>query len=809
MDKLIDSKNITKFAFRFYTYFCLYLALRFKQMNLSVYTATFLIVMILVVGVLTTSNLLSMQLQGWIITCSLLGTQLIFSCSESTPYLSYVMLLVTACMISLFQYLKYNYFILFCTILFSIYYLRQGTQERILIITVASLIAHVLLILLISWNQRFQKLASDSMQTSEDLLKIVEFKMEETSEAKKQAEVSAQAKADFLANVSHEIRTPMNAICGMSEILLSRDLDYTSKEYVEIIKSASINLLGIINDILDFSKIESGKIEISTSEYVLLDVVQDVLNIVKYRLEKKEVSLHLEIKNDIPKKLLGDSMRLRQILTNLLNNATKFTDHGEIKLLFQWTSAGDREGVLGAEVIDTGIGIKEEDVQKLFHSFTQVNSKRNRELEGTGLGLAICKKLVNAMGGSIGVKSVYGVGSNFYFRLPQGISENQNEETIINKNMESRSLLSETTFFAPNASVLVVDDNVVNLKVISALLECYHIECETATSGQLALTLLETGNRFDLIFMDHMMPGMDGLETTALIRSSEKAYHEVPIVALTANTVNDAKKMFLENGMSDYLTKPIDSSRLHTVLECWLPKDKIEYVSETAEEITGQMQSQAFSQFFCHIDHLDWKKGLANCRGNEKIYISVLEAFSNTTSFNAMETAYDNATIFRYVIEVHGIKSAARNIGATVLADLAEDMEAAGKQNDSLYLKNHHEVFLMQYETLVFQLQQAVKIYRQTTLIQKKVEISPEKAKKMISSFLEVCENMSINGADNLAQEWETCHYSQEKVMELVETAITYIADFEFEEAIERLKLAYAQIEREENNGEKEDIGCG
>ncbi len=806
MDKLIDSKNITKFAFRFYTYFCLYLALRFEQMNLSVYTATFLIVMILVVGVLTTSNLLSMQLQGWIITCSLLVTQLIFSFSEATPYLSYVMLLVTACMISLFQHLKYNYFILFCTILFSIFYLRQGTQEKILIITVASLIAHILLILLISWNQRFQKLAFDSMQTSEDLLKIVEIKMEETSEAKKQAEVSAQAKADFLANVSHEIRTPMNAICGMSEILLSRELDHTSREYVEIIKSASINLLGIINDILDFSKIESGKIEISTSEYVLLDVVQDVLNMVNYRLEKKAVSLHLEMKNDIPKKLVGDSMRLRQILTNLLNNATKFTDHGEIKLLLQWTPTGEKNGVLQAEVIDTGIGIKEEDVQKLFHSFTQVNSKRNRELEGTGLGLAICKNLVNAMQGSIGVKSVYGVGSNFYFRLPQGIAEDQEDAQIQNKN--NCSLLAETTFFAPKASILVVDDNVVNLKVISALLECYHIECKTATSGQQALTLLENGTLFDIIFMDHMMPGMDGLEATALIRSSEKAYHEIPIVALTANTVNDARKMFLENGMSDYLTKPIDPCRLHTALERWLPKEKIEFAAEVEGEIRVQIPSQGFRQFFCNIHNLDWKKGLANCRGDEKIYISILQAFSSATALNAIETAYANADISRYVIEVHGIKGAARSIGADQLANLAEKLEMAGKQNDTFYLKKHHEGFLTQYETLVTQLQRAVELYKQTALIQKKEEISTEKAKKMITSFLEVCENMSINGADDLTREWESCHYSQGKVMELVETAITYIADFEFEDAIEQLKFAYKLIEREGNNGKEEDFGC-
>lgn len=807
MDKLINTKNITKVAFRFYTYFCLYLALRFKQMNLSVYTATFLIVMILVVGVLTTSNLLSMQLQGWIITCSLLGTQLIFSFSESTPYLCYVMLLITACMISLFQYLKYNYFILFCTILFSIYYLRQGTQEKILIITGVSLVAHVLLILLISWNQRFQKLAYDSMQTSEDLLKIVEIKMEETSEAKKQAEVSAQAKADFLANVSHEIRTPMNAICGMSEILLSRDLDHTSKEYVEIIKSASFNLLGIINDILDFSKIESGKIEISTTEYILLDAVQDVLNIVQYRLEKKDVSLHLEFKNDIPKKLVGDSMRLRQILTNLLNNATKFTDHGEIKLLLQWNYTGEKTGVLQAEIIDTGIGIKEEDVQKLFNSFTQVNSKRNRELEGTGLGLAICKKLVIAMQGSIGVESVYGVGSNFYFSLPQGVGENLDEETMETQNTGLSCMLSDTSFFAPKASILVVDDNVVNLKVISALLECYHIECKTVTSGQQAITLLEIGNMFDIIFMDHMMPVMDGLETTALIRSPEKAYHKIPVVALTANTVNDAKKMFLENGMSDYLTKPIDSYRLHTVLERWLPKEKIEYIPKSGGKVTEQLPSPAFSQFFCHIDHLDWRNGLKNCRGDEKIYFSVLRAFSSATAITAIETAYANADISRYVIEVHGIKSAARNIGATALANLAAILEGAGKENDNLSLKNHHEVFLTQYKALVVQLQKAVEIYEKTTLIHKKKEISPEEAKKMICSFMKVCENMSINDADILTQEWETCHYSQEKVMELIETAITYIADFEFEEAIERLKLAYAQIEREEKNGEKEDIG--
>ncbi|WP_312070519.1 ATP-binding protein [Anaerotignum propionicum] len=804
MDKLIDSKNITKVAFRFYTYFCLYLALRFKQMNLSVYTATFLIVMVLVVGVLTTSNLLSMRLQGWIITCSLLGTQLIFSFSEPTPYLSYVLLLVTACMISLFQYLKYNYFILLCTVLFSVYSLRQGAQEKILIITAASLIAHILLILVISWNQRFQKLAFDSMQTSEDLLKIVEIKMEETSEAKKQAEVSAQAKADFLANVSHEIRTPMNAICGMSEILLSRDLDGASREYVEIIKSASNNLLGIINDILDFSKIESGKIEIVTSEYVLLEAVQDVLNIVQYKLETKEVSLNLEMKKDIPKVLLGDSMRLRQILTNLLNNAVKFTDHGEIKLVLDWTFTGKKEGVLLVEVIDTGIGIREEDVQKLFHSFTQVNSKRNRELEGTGLGLAICKNLINAMEGNVGVTSVYGEGSNFYFSIPQGIGEEQFET----KRGRKTTGLSETFFYAPNASILVVDDNVVNLKVISALLEGYHIACKTATSGQQALTLLEDGILFDIIFMDHMMPGMDGIETTTFIRSSEKDYHCTPVVALTANTVNDAKKMFLENGMDDYLTKPIDPHRLQSILERWLPMEKIEFIEASKGAEADPSPSQSLKKYFSNIEHYEWIKGLVNCRGDEKIYISIVQAFARETSLSAIEYAYANKDISRYVIEVHGVKSAAESIGATALSNLAGKLEMAGKQNDRLYVENHHAIFLTQYKTLIFQLQQAVELYKQSSLLQKKKEVTTEKAKTMITSFLEVCENMSINDADILAQEWNACHYSQEKVMELVEEAITYIADFEFEEAIERLKLAYAQIEREENNGEEENFGC-
>jgi HPt (histidine-containing phosphotransfer) domain-containing protein len=185
-----------------------------------------------------------------------------------------------------------------------------------------------------------------------------------------------------------------------------------------------------------------------------------------------------------------------------------------------------------------------------------------------------------------------------------------------------------------------------------------------------------------------------------------------------------------------------------------------------------------------------------------------LQAFSSATAFRALETAYTNAAISRYAIEVHGIKGAARSIGADQLANLAEKLEMAGKKNDILYLKKHHEAFLTQYKTLVAQLQQAVELYKQTILIQKKEEISTEKAKKMITSFLEVCENMSINGADDLAEEWERCHYSQEKVMELVETAITYIADFEFEDAIERLKLAYAQIEREEKNGKEEDIGC-
>ncbi len=400
--------------------------------------------------------------------------------------------------------------------------------------------------------------------------------MEEMERLMHQAEASNEAKSAFLANMSHEIRTPMNAICGMTDMLLDENLTRQGKEYAETIKTSGEGLLSIINDILDFSKIESGKMPIIPEEYYFASMIHDIISMMEIRVKGKPVELVAKVSDSVPRKLYGDIGRVKQIIINIMGNAMKFTHEGMITLTASWQRQEEDTGRLLISVADTGIGIRQEDIPKLFHSFEQVDMRKNRGVEGTGLGLSISKLLVENMGGSIEVQSEYGKGSVFSFYIVQKVIDASPCEYSKNKKVVERKQFV-IDFKAPRAKVLVVDDNKVNLRVATGLLKKFGIVPDLVDNGQDSVDMIRRQIQYDLVFMDHMMPELDGIEATKLIRAMGTPYTDnLPIVALSANAVKGMEAEFLVGGMDDFLPKPIDLGMLGEILQKWLPKELIE-----------------------------------------------------------------------------------------------------------------------------------------------------------------------------------------------------------------------------------------
>lgn len=636
------------------------------------------------------------------------------------------------------------------------------------------------------------------------------------------AEQAEKAKSDFLANMSHEIRTPMNAIIGMCELILRENtLSDSVRDCSVQIRNSGRSLLSIINDVLDFSKIESGKMKLIEEEFNLASVLNDVVNMTMSRLGDKNLELIVKVDPDIPRGLIGDEIRIRQIMLNLLTNAVKYTNEGVIQL--KVSKLVRKYGInLNVSVEDTGIGIKKKNLEKLFSSFQQVDTKKNRSVEGTGLGLVITKRLISSMGGFINVRSEYGKGSVFHFVIPLKVANSQpfvhienneeinvatyiNVEKFTNANLrkgyigflgdisesirlrnavfrkfedlqlriehggithcfvgkeeflehrdyfvrisddikivvvQSRNssieipgnmrcvykpiyeipianIFNESgsysdagvqkgsshSFIAPEAKVLLVDDNDVNLKVATGLMQPYKMRISTAVNGPDAIKMLETKD-FDIVFMDHMMPGMDGVEATHIIRSkADEYYQKLPIIALTANAVGGARETFMANGFTGFLAKPIELSSLDRVLKQSLPKNYILKPNET-DIATDSRQEVVIHLTKEDSGFLDVNVGLGYIGNDIEAYLSILSVYvkNGRGKIEHINQLFAQRDWKNYVIEVHALKSSSLSIGAAELSEKAKELELNGKQGDYDYILKHHGEAMELYEKVI------------------------------------------------------------------------------------------------------------
>jgi signal transduction histidine kinase/DNA-binding NarL/FixJ family response regulator len=481
------------------------------------------------------------------------------------------------------------------------------------------------------------------------------------------AQAASEAKSSFLASMSHEIRTPMNTIMGMSELIRTDNLDVVQLRLLTDIRKMSRSLLDIINDILDFSKIEAGKLELAPKDYNLRALYDNICSLTNYAIGEKPLEFRQYYDPSLPSVLYGDEIRVRQIIINLTNNAVKYTIKGYINLSFTRKKINEGD-FLCIRVEDTGIGIKEEDYPRLFEAFEQAHLNKNRGIVGTGLGLSISKRLVELMDGSIDFHSAYGFGSFFTVNIP--ITEG-NEEKVQKVQAIKRVLL------APSTKILVVDDNELNLTVAQGFLLRHGVTPDTSMSGAEAIEKI-TSNKYDIVFMDHMMPDMDGIEVTLRIRAlNDEYYQKLPIIALTADAVSESQQRFYEAGINDFIAKPIDANELNRVLKEWAPADSIMGSTKQEQPRAKQLSDGLLSEL-SHVHNLNVSAGISRV-GSADVFVNILKQFCNQIGEyeKNIHAAYYNGAWKVYFTYMHSLKTVLANIGDSFMSGWASSLEKA------------------------------------------------------------------------------------------------------------------------------------
>lgn len=598
-----------------------------------------------------------------------------------------------------------------------------------------------------------------------------------------QTEDANRAKTNFVSNMSHEIRTPMNSIVGITEILLRSRHSPKEQEYLLNIQSSGRVLLTIINDVLDCSKMEAGKMQLFDEPYDTCSLFHDLRISMENRIGHSGLELIYDIDQDIPCKLKGDMGRIRQVIINLVNNAIKYTEKGSVRFSVHVRQKNTDKVMLYYEVADTGIGIRKEDQKILFDAFQRVEMDRNRYVEGTGLGLTISQNLVNMMGGVIEVESEYGKGSRFFFTIEQTIID-PTPVSAVNYNGQKDNVTekeAECLFIAPEAHILLVDDNELNLVVAKELLKPLRMQIDTAENGLQAVKMVR-GSQYDLVLMDHMMPVMDGIEAAKAIRAlPEDKYQKLPIIALTANAMVDARKEFLNAGMNGFVAKPIDFVRICNQLKLWLPKDLVRDVpKEEAKKLLADDLSDREIQPEDPQMGFSFEEGVKHC-GSKAALMKTIRIFYRTIDSKAdkIEQCLKEGLISDYVVEVHALKSSALLIGAVPLSEAAKELEGYGKQGKTELLEEKTPDLLAMYRDFKDILKPCAD----------KEEAARQEASngewcQALQQIHQCIEQFDLDGVDQIMEQLEE-YQVPECIRESMDQLRVYVADVSLEEIME------------------------